>query len=392
MHSILPITGLGEVEELIPHFSNFVFGSVDHEFPTKDFATIRREGLLALPLLATFDPLQSSDFDTARTSFHRQLRLLKAIGRGSLPAGRIYEGHVNALHLIELYGTPAQKSYWTECVTKQRHLFGIWNTEFQDGVSVHRISEDEYVLEGSKTFCSGAGEADQMIINDPLLHGTENRGWHMIVVPLEKLHRERIDPSFWNPMGMEASASYKVDFTGIRLHASDLLGQPDDYHLQPAFSGGAVRYAAVHLGGAEALLEHTRRQLRQRGRLDQPYQLHRLGRLAIAVEGGNQWLAGAASHALYAYNSSEQVIEYANMVRTAISGVCQEVIQLTLACIGVQSCMKPNPVERVIRDLQTYLCQPNPDGALASVGAYLGVSGQSTAHLWHNQADHAYNF
>ncbi len=386
---ITSLTDLAEVEVLIPHFSNFVFGPADSVFPTTDFAIIRREGMLALPLQAAFDPLQGVDFDGARASFHRQLRLLKAIGRGSLPAGRIYEGHVNALHLIELYGTPAQKGYWTECVKERQQLFGIWNTEFQDGLSVHRVAGDEYELVGSKTFCSGAGEVDQMIITGPLLHGAENRGWQMVVVPLESLNRERIDPSFWNPMGMEASASYKVDFSGIRLQASDLLGQPDDYHLQPAFSGGAVRFAAVHLGGAEALLEHTRQQLRQRDRLDQPYQLHRLGRMAIAVEGGNQWLAGAAGHALYAYNSADQVIEYANMVRTAISGICQEVIQLTLASIGVQSCLKPNPVERIIRDLQTYLCQPNPDGALASVGTYVGVSEQSTAYLWHNQADHA---
>ncbi len=383
------LTGLAEVEELIPHFSNFVFGPADSEFPTSDFAIIRREGLLAMPLQSAFDPLQAVDFDTARVSFHQQLRLLKAIGRGSLPTGRIYEGHVNALHLIKLYGTLAQKTHWTECVQERQQLFGIWNTEFQDGVSIHRISEDEYELSGSKTFCSGAGEVDQMIITGHRMHGTENRGWQMVVVPLEKLHRERIDPSFWHPMGMEASASYKVDFTGIRLQASDLLGQPDDYHLQPAFSGGAVRFAAVHLGGAEALLEHTRRQLRQRDRLDQPYQLHRLGRLAIAVEGGNQWLAGAASYALYAYNSAEQVIEYANMVRTAISGICQEAIQLTLASIGVQSCMKPNPVERIIRDLQTYLCQPNPDGALASVGTYVGISEKPTAYLWHNETNHA---
>lgn len=384
-----PFIGLAEVEELIPHFSNFVSGLVDRDFPTTDFATIRREGLLALPLQAAFDPLQAADFEDAKSAFHRQLRLLKAVGRGSLPAGRIYEGHVNALHLIKMYGTPAQKIFWTGCVQERQHLFGIWNTEFQDGVSVHRISDDEYELAGSKTFCSGAGEVDQMIITGHWMHGTENRGWQMVVVPLEKLPRERIDPSFWNPMGMEASASYKVDFTGIRLRASDLLGQPDDYHLQPAFSGGAVRFAAVHLGGAEALLEHTRRQLRQRDRLDQPYQLHRLGRMAIAVEGGSQWLAGAGGHALYAYNSSDQVIEYANMVRTAISGICQEVIQLTLASIGVQSCMKPNPVERIIRDLQTYLCQPNPDGALASVGTYVGVSEQPTAYLWHNETDHA---
>lgn len=378
---------LTEVEELVSQFDNFSSTPVDTDFPHHTFSIIRREGLLALPTLPEFDPLQATDFATACAVFHRQLSLLKAVGRGSLPAGRIYEGHVNALHLIQFYGNSEQKRYWTDCATKQQQLFGIWNTEFRDGIKIHQLSDDAYEIEGSKTFCSGAGEVNQMIITGHLLAGSENLGWQMVVVPLEKLDPERIDASFWNPMGMEASASYKVDFTGIRLSQSDLLGQPDDYHQQPAFSGGAVRFAAVHLGGAEALFEHTRRQLRQRDRVDHPYQLHRLGQLAIAVESGSQWLSGAAGNALYAYNSTEQVMEYANMVRTAISNICQEVIRLTLDSVGVQGCMKPNPVERILRDLQTYLRQPNPDGALAAVGQYVGHSPQPLSQLWNNRPE-----
>jgi len=381
-------TALHEIEELIPQFDNFKAQFADTDFPHETFRIIRREGLLALPLLAEYDPLQAPDFTNARAAFHRLLLLLKAVGRGSLPAGRIYEGHANALHLIQLYGTAGQKHHWADCAAEDQQLFGIWNTEFQDGIRIHQLADDEYEIEGSKTFCSGAGEVDQMIITGHLLSGTENLGWQMVVVPLEKVTKERIDPSFWQPMGMTASASYKVDYTGIKLKKSDLLGQPDDYHRQPAFSGGAVRFAAVHLGGAEALLEHTRRQLKARGRVDHPYQLHRLGQLAIAVEGGNQWLSGAAANALYTYNSAEQVMQYANLVRTAITGLCQEVIQLTLASVGVQGCMKPNPVERIIRDLQTYLCQPNPDGALAAAGKYVGDAPQPFSQLWNNRIDY----
>ncbi len=376
---------LSEIEELVSQFDNFSSTSVETDFPRHTFSLIRREGLLALPTLPEYDPLQAPDFATARAALHRQLLLLKAVGRGSLPAGRIYEGHVNALHLIRLYGTAEQQRYWIDCATERQHLFGIWNTEFQDGIKIHQLADDEYEIEGSKTFCSGAGEVNQMIITGHLLSGTENLGWQMVVVPLEKVDEERIDASFWDPMGMSASASYKVDYTGIRLRKSDLLGQPEEYHRQPAFSGGAVRFAAVHLGGAEALFEHTRRQLQKRNRVDHAYQLHRLGKLAIAVEGGNQWLSGAAANALYAYNSTEQVMEYADMVRTAITGLCQEVIQLTLASVGVKGCMKPNPVERIIRDLQTYLCQPNPDGALAAVGKYVGHAPQPLSQLWNNR-------
>ena len=381
-------TTLADVERLVSRFDYFTPHPADTDFPHTTFSLIRKEGLLALPALAEYDPLQAADFASARAAFHRQLSLLKAVGRGSLPAGRIYEGHVNALHLIQLYGTSAQKKYWIDRAAERQQLFGIWNTEFRDGIKVHQLSDDAYELEGSKTFSSGAGQVDQMIITGHLLHGSENRGWQMVVVPLEKVPADRIDRSFWNPMGMEASASYKVDFTGVRLSESDLLGQPGDYHIQPAFSGGAVRFAAVHLGGAEALFEHTRRQLKKRNRVGHPYQLHRLGQLAIAVEGGNQWLAGAAARALYDYNSERQVIDYANMVRTAITGLCQEAVQLTLSSVGVQGCMRPNPIERIVRDLQTYLCQPNPDGALASVGEYVGNAPQPLPQLWNTADDY----
>jgi hypothetical protein len=37
--------------------------------------------------------------------------------------------------------------------------------------------------------------------------------------------------------------------------------------------------------------------------------------------------------------------------------------------VGVAGMMESHPLERLSRDLRTYLRQPNPDGALASVGA-----------------------
>ena len=36
------------------------------------------------------------------------LRLLRILGKGSLSVGRIYEGHVNGLQLIQTFATPDQ--------------------------------------------------------------------------------------------------------------------------------------------------------------------------------------------------------------------------------------------------------------------------------------------
>ena len=62
---------------------------------------------------------------------------------------------------------------------------------------------------------------------------------------------------------MRASASFKIDFSGVEVSGDDLIGAPGDYHREPYFSGGAIRFAAVQLGGAEALLDHVRFQKMQ---------------------------------------------------------------------------------------------------------------------------------
>lgn len=53
----------------------------------------------------------------------------------------------------------------------------------------------------------------------------------------------------------------------------------------------------------------------------------------------------------------------------------------------MQGYWKPTPVEWIIKNLPTYLCQPNPNGALAPVSAYVGAAEQSIAYSWQNETD-----
>jgi hypothetical protein len=52
------------------------------------------------------------------------LRILATIGRADLSLGRIYEGHVNALQLIDVFGTRDQRSSSAEDGRKG-HVFGV---------------------------------------------------------------------------------------------------------------------------------------------------------------------------------------------------------------------------------------------------------------------------
>jgi alkylation response protein AidB-like acyl-CoA dehydrogenase len=154
-----------------------------------------------------------------------------------------------------------------------------------------------------------------------------------------------------------------------------------------------IRFAAVQLGGAEALFDNTRQYLNSLNRTGDSYQQERLGRMAIAIESGNIWLRQAA-HCVKSYapvfggdpNQShaqaDQLIAYVNMVRTAIEQICMDVMQLCERSIGTRGLMPPHPMERIIRDLTLYLRQPVFDAALANVGQYV-LSQTNGAHsLW----------
>jgi alkylation response protein AidB-like acyl-CoA dehydrogenase len=187
------------------------------------------------------------------------------------------------------------------------------------------------------------------------------------------------DPNWWQPSGMRATASYKVDFSNVELDAGAIIAGPEDYNRQPWLSAGAIRFVAVQLGGAEALFDATRQYLQSLNRTHDPYQEARIGQMAIAIESGNLWLKGAADLiAAYAprfggechqhHPDSDRLVVYVNMARTAIEQICMDAIQLCERSVGTRGLLPPYPMERIIRDLSLYLRQPNFDLTLQSVG------------------------
>ena len=126
---------------------------------------------------------------------------------------------------------------------------------------------------------------------------------------------------------------------------------------------------------AEVIFEETRAFLRGLDRTDDPYQRQRLGQMAIALEGGRQWLHGATGYAsragANAPGAAEATVAYANMTRTAIEKICLDMLQLAERCVGARGLLQPLTFERLHRDLTHYLRQPAPDGSLADVGRFV---------------------
>ena len=84
--------------------------------------------------------------------------ILRSIGSGSLPLGRLFEGHVNALELVLRYGNQQPIELVAE-EARAGKLFGVWNTDDLNGLRLMRRHGRSW-LEGRKILASGAGHVE----------------------------------------------------------------------------------------------------------------------------------------------------------------------------------------------------------------------------------------
>ena len=290
--------------------------------------------------------------------------ILRLVGAGSLPLGRLYEGHINALSLVQRFGQARQIERMAE-ETRKGQLFGVWNTD--DSAGLHLTREKGGLrLRGRKILASGAGR-----ILRPLVTATDDQGRRLMVMPLLDA-RERADLSGWTAHGMRASATGALDFTGVVVEPDDILGADGDYERQPYFSGGAWRFCAVQQGGMTTLFALLRRHFKQTGRGGDPHQAARFGEAAIAVDSVQLWVAHAARAAEEEASTApaEKIVAVVNLARLAVERAGLDLIEIVQRSVGLQSFMRPNPIERIARDLATYLRQPAPDRALTAAAAW----------------------
>lgn len=354
-------------EVAVRAFENAGRYDADGAYPLDDVAALRELGLLAAVL-----PLE---FGGDRLAGSALCEVLRHIGSGSMPLGRLYEGHVNALGLVLRYGSRDQVLLVAREAGEGR-LYGVWNTDDRDGLRLV-VEHGRYRLEGRKILASGAGHIER-----PIVTASTSGGGKVMVMPRLRLG-ERADLSQWTAHGMRASATGSVDFSGLHVDAIEIVGSDGDYQRQPAFSGGAWRFAAVQLGGMERLFDCLRTHLRMTGRGGNPHQASRVGEAALAVETARLWVERAAAVAEgQPQASGERIVAYVNLARLAVERAGLDLMELVHRSVGLPAFIRPNPIERVSRDLATYLRQPGPDLALTSAAEWVLQQEAAVADLW----------
>ena len=106
-------------------FANAAAYDDDFAYPAAEIDALRDAKLLTAVL-----PLE---FGGLGVTYATLCDVLRQIGSGSLPLGRLFEGHVNAIGLVVRYGRPEQISL----LAREAHagkISGVWNTDDSRGL------------------------------------------------------------------------------------------------------------------------------------------------------------------------------------------------------------------------------------------------------------------
>ncbi|GAC1491674.1 MAG: acyl-CoA dehydrogenase family protein [Acetobacteraceae bacterium] len=339
-----------EVIRLVPAMqARAIDLDAEEAFPEQDMALLRELGALLAPLPAR---LGGRGAGTEAAGAALIASLLRTLGQGNLAIGRLFEAHVNALQLITPFGSAAQIERVAADV-QDGHLFGLWVTDPPG----QALTLEAGILRGSKGPCSGAGHVTRALVTTTTVAGAQMAvvavDGSLAIVPMRRVLQ-----------GMRAAVNGVVQFDGTPLRADALIGRPGDYLIEPHLSCGAWRTTAVTLGGLDALVAATGRQLVRKGHQDAPLQQDRFGRMLIAQETARLWTIEAANRVESSEGSAADRVAYVNLARIAVEAACLDAMRLAQRALGLAAFVRPNPVERLLRDLAVYLRQPAPDAVL----------------------------
>ncbi|MEM7729907.1 MAG: acyl-CoA dehydrogenase [Pseudomonadota bacterium] len=306
--------------------------------------------------LGTADILSYDDPDTVAPTIRRMI----AAGRQDAALGRLFEGHVNALQLIRLYGDAALRD-WAETAESRGHRAGVWNNDhYGNPVREEATPEGGVRLRGAKSFASGAGLLTHALVTSRADSPEQVRMW---LVTLEET-TSRTDRTWWQPVGMQRSETHIVSWDETKAPEARPIGGPGLYQRQPHFSGGGLRFAAVQAGCVAGLHDRLVEALAERGRAGHPIQRRRIAESFSCA----QTAIDAVMSVAHAYRADDPaLLPRVDAARHRVLECAEEQIMRVQRAVGLGGLMHPHPLATHLSDLAVYIRQPNPDGSLDAV-------------------------
>ncbi len=337
-------------EEFVPHAALWDQASI---FPIETLKKAATLGFSSLYVDPSYGGMGLTRLDAAI--------ILEELAQGCVSTTAYLSIHNMVSWLIDAFGSEDQKKAWLPELTSMNWLASYCLTEPNSGsdaaalVTTARREGDEYVLNGSKCFISGASVSDVYAV----MARTGGEGPKGISCILVK--KDTPGLSFGKKeekMGWRNQPTCMVFFNHCKVPVAHRIGEEGQgFNIAlSALNGGRVNIGACSLGGAGACLRLAREYLLSRQQFQKPLAEFQALQFKMA-----DMLTRFSAARLMVYRAARAIDEkdaeiplHAAMAKCFASDVCFEICNEALQLHGGYGYLKDYPIERFVRDLRVH--------------------------------------
>jgi alkylation response protein AidB-like acyl-CoA dehydrogenase len=337
-------------KELAPHAADW---DRDHHFPVEVIKRAAEQGYLALYLKEEDGGLGLSRLSSSL--------IFEQLSAGCVATTAFLTIHNMASWMLASFADQALKDAWLPRLSSGELLASYCLTEPDAGSDAANLRTrarrdgDDYVIDGSKCFISGAGSTQVLIV---MARTGEDgaKGVSCFLVPGDaegvKYGRNELK------MGWRAQPTRTISFEGVRIPASNRIGPEGQgfVYAMKGLDGGRINIASCSLGAAQAALEQSLRYVEERkqfGKTLSTFQAlqFKLADMLTDLTASRQ-MVRLAAHKLDQGHGEASL--YCAMAKRFATDHCFTVCNEALQLHGGYGYLNDYPLERWVRDSRVH--------------------------------------
>jgi len=287
--------------------------------------------------------------------------IFEALSAGDVSVASMLSIHNMATWMIDRFGSEEQRAEWLPQLVTMEKVASYCLTEPGSGSDAAALATkavrdgDEYVLNGSKQFISGAGMSDVYVTMVRTGDDSPN-GISCLIIPKDapgvsfgKLEKK---------MGWKSQPTGQVIFDNARVPVVNRIGgEGDGFKIaMQGLDGGRINIGACSLGPSGKSIELTREYLKERNQFGKPLAAFQGLQFMIAdmatEHDAAQLMIYRAAHALD--NKLPGTSSKSAMAKRFATDTCFKVVNDALQLHGGYGYTKDLPFERWVRDLRVH--------------------------------------
>jgi alkylation response protein AidB-like acyl-CoA dehydrogenase len=269
--------------------------------------------------------------------------------------------HNMATWMVATWGTQSVKQKWCPGLVMGKQLASYCLTEPGAGSDAASLTTsakrdgDEYVINGSKVFISGAGETDVLVV---MVRTGEAgpKGISAILIPADAqgvIYGKAEDKLGWN-----AQPTKQITFENVRVPIANLLGEEGQgfSFAMKGLDGGRINIAICSIGTAQQALNTPLNYMKEREQFGKPLAAFQALQFKLA-DMATELVAARQMVRLAAFKLDQndpEATAYCAMAKRFATDIGFQVCNEALQLHGGYGYIKEYPLERHFRDVRVH--------------------------------------